>query len=130
MKTLQVLDGLRVLLVDDDADSLELVRFILEQYHAQVSSTASTCEALQVIRLWKPDILISDIAMPDEDGYSFIRNVRNLEGEMGQIPAIALTALVKQEAVAVALQAGFSTCIVKPFDPDQLVKVISNLLLQ
>ncbi|WP_016869753.1 MULTISPECIES: response regulator [Fischerella] len=88
MKALQVLDGLRVLLVDDDADSLELVRFIIEQYHAQVSSTASTCEALQVIRLWKPDILISDIAMPDEDGYSFIRNVRNLEGEMGQIPAI------------------------------------------
>ncbi|MER3494060.1 MAG: response regulator [Mastigocladus sp. ERB_26_2] len=130
MKTLQVLDGLRVLLVDDDADSLELVRFILEQYHAQVSSTASTCEALQVIRLWKPDILISDIAMPDEDGYSFIRNVRNLEGEMGQIPAIALTALVKQEAVTVALEAGFSTCVVKPFDPDELVKVISNLLPQ
>ncbi|PMB51274.1 response regulator [Fischerella thermalis CCMEE 5201] len=128
MKTLQVLDGLRVLLVDDDADSLELVRFILEQYHAQVSSTPSTYEALQVIRLWKPDILISDIAMPDEDGYSFIRNVRNLEGEMGKIPAIALTALVKQEAVAVALEAGFSTCIVKPFDPDELVKVISNLL--
>jgi CheY-like chemotaxis protein len=65
MKTLQVLDGLRVLLVDDDADSLELVRFILEQYHAQVSSTPSTYEALQVIRLWKPDILISDIAMPE-----------------------------------------------------------------
>jgi CheY-like chemotaxis protein len=129
MKTLQVLDGLRVLLVDDDADSLELVRFILEQYNAQVSSTASTYEALQVIRLWKPDILISDIAMPDEDGYSFIRNVRNLAGETGQIPAIALTALVKQEAVAVALEAGFSTYIVKPFDPDELVKVVSNLVL-
>jgi CheY-like chemotaxis protein len=130
MDTLEVLDGLRVLVVDDDVDSLALVRFILEQYDAQVSATTSTRQAFDVIRLWEPDILISDIAMPDEDGYSLLRKVRNLPGEIAKIPAIALTALVKQEALARVLDSGFSTYVAKPFDPDELVKVIATLVLQ
>ncbi|MFQ4141976.1 response regulator [Chlorogloeopsis sp. ULAP02] len=128
MNILQVLNHLRLLVVDDDADTLELIRFIFEQYNAQVSSTVSTNEAFQVIRLWKPDILISDIAMPIEDGYAFIRKVRNLKQEEGQIPAIALTALATQEPLA--LNAGFSTYMVKPFNPDDLVKLVSKLAWQ
>ncbi len=130
MDTLEVLDGLRVLVVDDDVDSLALVRFILEQCDAQVSATTSTRQAFDVIRLWEPDILISDIAMPDEDGYSLMRKVRNLPGEIAKIPAIALTALVKQEALARVLDSGFSTYVAKPFDPDELVKVVATLVLQ
>jgi CheY-like chemotaxis protein len=128
MDILQVLNNLRLLVVDDDADTLELIRFIFEQYNAQVSSTVSTTEAFRVIRLWKPDILISDIAMPIEDGCSFIRKVRSLKQEEGQIPAIALTALAAQEKLA--LNAGFSTYMVKPFNPDDLVKLVANLALQ
>ncbi|MBF2006826.1 MAG: response regulator [Chlorogloeopsis fritschii C42_A2020_084] len=128
MDILQVLNNLRLLVVDDDADTLELIRFIFEQYNAQVSSTVSTTEAFRVIRLWKPDILISDIAMPIEDGCSFIRKVRSLKQEEGQIPAIALTALAAQEKLA--LNAGFSTYMVKPFNPDDLVKLVANLVLQ
>lgn len=124
MDILQVLNNLRVLVVDDDTDTLELIRFILEQYDSQVSSTASTTEAFEVIRLWEPDILISDLAMPVEDGYSFIRKVRSLQ--QGQIPAMALTALVTQQQIA--LEAGFSTYIVKPFHPEDLVKVIASLV--
>ncbi len=129
MDAVQVLDGLRVLAVDDDRNNLELLKVILEQCHAQVIPAASANEALQVITWWKPDILISNIAMPTEDGYSLIRQVRNLALQVRHIPAIALTTLSSCELRTLALNAGFSTTIMKPFDPDELVAVASKLAL-
>ena len=125
----QVLDGLRVLVVDDDADNLDLIKFVFEEYNAQVTSAASAREALQGITELKPNILISDIAMPQQDGYSLIRQVRNLTEQIRQIPAIALTGQASVEARNLALKAGFSTHIAKPFDPDMLIAIVSQLAL-
>ena len=125
----QVLDGLRVLVVDDDADNLDLIKFVFEEYNAQVSSAASASEALQGITELKPNILISDIAMPEQDGYSLIRQVRNLTEQIRQIPAIALTGQASVEARNLALNAGFSTHVAKPFDPDMLIAIVSQLAL-
>ncbi len=126
----QVLNGLRVLVVDDDADNLDLIKFVFEEYNAQVTSAASASEALQGITELKPNILISDIAMPEQDGYSLIRQVRNLtEQIIRQIPAIALTGQASVEARNLALNAGFSTHIAKPFDPDMLIAIVSQLAL-
>jgi|SRR5579883_92265 len=130
MNTLKSLDGLRILVVDDDADTLVLVRFIFEEYNVQVSSTSSTREAFEVIRCWEPDILLSDIALPEEDGYCLISKVRKLPGKIGQIPALALTALATQEARRKILNSGFSVYVVKPFEPDSLVEVVSNLAIE
>ncbi|BAY50055.1 two-component response regulator (plasmid) [Scytonema sp. HK-05] len=127
MVALEVLKGLRVLAVDDDADTLDLIKVIFDEYNAQVTLVASVSEALQGITRLKPHLLISDIAMPKEDGYSLIRKVRNLTEEVRQIPAIALTALATEEALTLALNAGFSTYVAKPFDPDELVAVASKL---
>ncbi len=125
----QVLDGLRVLVVDDDADNLDLIKFVFEEYNAQVTSAASASEALQGITELKPNIIISDIAMPQQDGYSLIRQVRNLTEQIRQIPAIALTGQASVEARNLALKAGFSTHIAKPFDPDMLIAIVSQLAL-
>lgn len=129
MNAVQILEGLRVLAVDHDPDNLELIKVILEQCHAQVIPAASASEALQVFRWCKPDILISGIAMPIEDGYSLIRQVRNLALQVRHIPAIALTTVASLEVRTLALNAGFSTTIMKPFDPDELVAVASKLAL-
>jgi len=127
MDNLQVIEGLRVLVVDDDADTLDLIKFIFEEYDAQVTSVASANEALQEITESKPNILISDIVMPDQDGYSLIRKVRNLTEHIRQIPAIALTGLVSEEARNLAINSGFSIYLAKPFDPDALIAVVSQL---
>lgn len=122
------LDGVRVLVVDDSADTLELIRFILEQYKAQVMTAASVGEALDAIAQLKPDVLISDIGMPDGDGYSLIRQVRILESEQErQIPAIALTAFAREEEHTLALNAGFCVHIPKPVEPTELVAVVASL---
>ncbi|NMG07859.1 response regulator [Brasilonema sp. UFV-L1] len=129
MNTPQFLDGLRVLVVDDDTDNLDLIKIIFEEYNTQVITVTSATEGLEAITRLKPNILISDIAMPGEDGFSFIHKVRNLALKVSQIPAIALTALASEEVGTLALDAGFSTRLVKPFDPDELVEVVSKLAL-
>lgn len=129
MDNLQVLEGLRVLAVDDDADTLDLIKVIFAEYNVQVVPVGSVKEALQGIRQFQPNLLISDIAMPDEDGYSLIRQVRSLAQQIGQIPAIALTALASEEAHSRVLNAGFSARLVKPFDPNELIAVVSKLAL-
>lgn len=123
---LEFLNGLRVLVVDDDVDNLDLIKFILEEYKAQVILATSVIEALQEITSFKPNILISDIAMPESDGYSLIRSVRNLTEQVRHIPAIALTGQASHEARTLALQAGFSTHVKKPFDPDELIDLVSK----
>lgn len=123
------LDGLRVVVVDDCADTLELIAFILEQCRAQVQTATSVEEAIQAIAQLKPDILISDIGMPDEDGYSLIRQVRTLETDQGKpILAVALTAFAREEDRTRTLDAGFHIHLPKPIEPAELVAVVANLV--
>jgi signal transduction histidine kinase/ActR/RegA family two-component response regulator len=122
------LDGLRVLVVDDQADVQELLITILEHYGAEVIVTATAAEALQVLAYLRPNVLISDIGMPEADGYALIRQVRTLEAEQGgQIPAIALTAYAKVEDVTKALLAGFQLHIPKPVNPAELAVAVEKL---
>jgi PAS domain S-box-containing protein len=122
------LDGLQVLVVDDSTDTLELLTFILEQCNAQVITAASAAEAFDAIAKSKPDILISDIGMPEEDGYALIARIRSLEAERGgQIPAIALTAFATEEERIRTLCAGFQVHVPKPVEPAKLVAVVANL---
>jgi CheY-like chemotaxis protein len=122
------LNKLRVLVVDDNADTLELVSFMLEEYGTEVITAASATEAIEAIAQFNPNILISDIAMPGIDGYSLIRKVRTLSSERGgQIPAIALTAYASEEERSRLLDSGFQMHIAKPVDPAKLVAVVANL---
>lgn len=121
------LDGLRVLVVDNNADCREFFRLVLESFSAVVKLAASAREALEVLRRWKPDVLISDIAMPDEDGYSLIRQIRILQQGVMQLPAIAITAWITDEGRAKAIDSGFSVYAEKPIDPDELAAVVAHL---
>jgi PAS domain S-box-containing protein len=123
-----VLRGLRILIVDDDIDSREVLADLLELRGAEAKSVATAREALDALTEWKPDVLISDIGMPDEDGYDLIKKVRNLEsGDQRHIPAIALTGYASFEDGEQALAAGYHLHIAKPVDPNQLIGVIASL---
>ncbi|MBD1901474.1 response regulator [Coleofasciculus sp. FACHB-125] len=122
------LDGLQILVVDDEADARELLKSILEQYGAEAIAVASAEEAIGTIQQSKPDLLISDIGMPNEDGYSLIRLVRALEAEKGQIPSVALTAYVRVDDQKAALSAGFQSHVAKPIDPTELIAVVASLV--
>ncbi|MFN2456114.1 MAG: ATP-binding protein [Pyrinomonadaceae bacterium] len=120
--------GLRVLVVDDEADARELLVMVLESCGSEVTTAASATEAFKMVRKLKPDILISDIGMPDEDGYSLIGNIRALKPEDGgQIPAIALTAHARRQDRMRALASGYQMHIAKPVEPAELVVVIASL---
>ncbi|MEH1865804.1 MAG: ATP-binding protein [Nostoc sp.] len=126
---LLALDGLQILLVDDNADTRELIAFVLEESGAQVTSVSSVSEALEGLMRLRPNILISDIGMPDEDGYSLIRHVRKQEALRGEkILAVALTAYARDEERNLALEAGFEVHLSKPIEPDKLVRVVANLV--
>lgn len=123
-------------MVDDNVDTLELVTIILGEYGTEVITAASATEAIEAITQGarsasaqlKPNILISDIAMPGVDGYSLIRKVRTLSSEQGgQIPAIALTAYASEEERTRILDAGFQMHIPKPVEPSELVAVVAKL---
>ncbi|HKZ81052.1 MAG TPA: response regulator [Pyrinomonadaceae bacterium] len=102
------------MVVDDDPDSVEIITAVLKACRTEVRSCLSTREALQLLIEWKPGLLISDIGMPEEDGYKFIRKVRALKTEERDIPAAALTAYAGSEARALALAAGFQVHIPFP----------------
>jgi CheY-like chemotaxis protein len=121
------LTGLRILIVDDDSDSREALAALLMLRAAEVRSVATVREALEVLTDWQPHVLISDIGMPDEDGYDLIREVRALEAGNGRhIPAIALTGYAAVEDGERALSAGYQMHIGKPIEADHLVRVIAN----
>ncbi|QLE56813.1 ATP-binding protein [Nostoc sp. TCL26-01] len=121
--------GIKALVVDDDADSRDFVSFVLEQEGAEVSMAASAREALQMLPQTKPDVLVSDISMPDMDGYMFIQEVRTWTQEQGgKIPAIALTAFARQYDREQALNAGFHLHLSKPFNAEELVAAVVNLV--
>ena len=122
------LRGLRVLVVDDDPDALDLIAAILRRADAEAMQCSSPPEALALLRSWKPHVLLSDIEMPGEDGYSLIRKVRALNGsDGGQIPAVALTAYGRAEDRVRSLSAGYSIHVAKPVDPIELGVIVANL---
>lgn len=122
------LDGLRVSIVDDDNDACNLLRFSLEMSGAEVKTSSSVADALKSLREWIPDVLLTDINMPGEDGYSLIRKLRALRPDQGsEIPAIALTAMARPEDSETALSAGFQIHLPKPVDIDELAEAIASL---
>jgi CheY-like chemotaxis protein/two-component sensor histidine kinase len=123
------LTGIRVLVVDDDTDSREFIAFVLEQLGAQVNTVTSAGEAIATLEQSQPNILLSDIGMPNMDGYMLMRQIRAMPPEQGgQILAIALTAYAGEIDRQQALAAGFQHHLAKPVEPNELVKVILNLL--
>jgi len=122
------LEGVRVLVIDDEADSRNLLKRLLEQYDARVTLASSAEEALKLFGSERPDVILSDIGMPGRDGYDLIRDIRALrDAEGGNVPAAALTALARVEDRKRAMLAGFQGHITKPVDPGELVAVVATL---
>jgi signal transduction histidine kinase len=122
------LKGLRVLVVDDEPDTRRLLRTVLEQCGSEVTTAGSAAEAIDAFIQSKPDVLISDIGMPEEDGYELIGKLRAAEsGHNGRIPAIALTAYARVEDRIRALNAGFQVHVPKPIEPVELLAVVASL---
>ncbi|MBN3875124.1 MAG: response regulator [Nostoc sp. JL23] len=123
------LNDIRILVVDDDTDSRDFVAFVLEQEGAFVMAASSADEALQTLAEVKLDVLVSDISMPDMDGYMLIHEVRTRTPEQGgQIPAIALTAFARNNDHEKALKAGFQMHLSKPLNPEKLIAAIVKLM--
>ena len=121
------LAAVTALIVDDEADARELVRFLLEARGAHVVTAASAGEALHLAGEQHFDVLIADIGMPEQDGYSLIRVLRNLPDPARQgLPAIAVTAYVSRRDREEALEAGYNSHLPKPIDPDQLIATVSS----
>jgi signal transduction histidine kinase len=125
----RILEGLRILVVDDEADSREVMSAILTRCGGEVKCCESTAEALKAFREWKPDLLVSDIGMPVEDGYALIRKLRKLRLKSArEVPAVALTAYATKEDKARALEAGFQVHVPKPIEPGALIKTIVAIM--
>jgi CheY-like chemotaxis protein len=119
---------LRILVVDDDIDTLETIRILLTDNGATVRGATSAVEALSILAEWVPDLLISDIGMPEEDGYSLIRKVRGLDAARGgRIPAIALTAYARVEDRLKVLSEGFQLHVAKPIEPAELIALVGSI---
>jgi signal transduction histidine kinase/CheY-like chemotaxis protein len=124
----RVLDGLRVLVVDDDTDALDLAVAILTAAGAVVRGSTSAADGLDAVRAWHPDVLVSDIEMPGDDGYWLIHKVRALsEADGGRTPAIALTAYGRTQDRVRSLTAGYTMHVPKPVDPGELTTIIASV---
>ncbi|HWN15683.1 MAG TPA: response regulator, partial [Candidatus Dormibacteraeota bacterium] len=122
------LAGLHILVVDDEADAREVMRFMLERGGARVRIADSAAAALDAVREERPDLLISDIGMPIEDGYVMVRRLRAMEdGARRRLPAIALTAYASDEDSRRAHAAGFDAHLSKPVDPARLIEIAVGL---
>ena len=124
------LDGLSLLVVDDDLNARELLAVVLENAGADVRAASSAADALLVLETWSPDVLLSDIEMPGEDGYVLMRKVHAQSATRRRIVAIALTAHARPEDRLRALDAGFQWHLAKPIDPAELISVIATLASQ
>ncbi|MEH2181936.1 hybrid sensor histidine kinase/response regulator [Nostoc sp.] len=125
------LNGVKILVVDDDTDTREFIVFLLEQYGANVTAVTSANEALVTLAQSLPDIVLSDIGMPEVDGCMFMRQLRTLPPEQGgQIRAIALTAYAGEMNAQQVLRAGFNKHIAKPVEPSELIDAIANLIAE
>ena len=121
------LTGVRVLVVEDDADARTLVRRVLADSGATVVATASAAEALAALESFTPDVMVSDIGMPEQDGYELIRRVRMLGGDAGRVQAVALTAFARMEDRTQAMLAGYQMHLAKPVDPRELAITVASL---
>jgi signal transduction histidine kinase/ActR/RegA family two-component response regulator len=123
------LKGMKILVVDDEADARDYLRAVFEKYGSTVTTTASASQALESLEHERPDFLISDLGMPGEDGYSLIGKVRALSAERGGLtPAAALTAYARVEDRARVLRAGFQIHLTKPIEPDELVAAVASVV--
>ncbi|PYQ08762.1 MAG: hypothetical protein DMF82_00830 [Acidobacteria bacterium] len=121
--------GLKILVVDDDVDTRELIEWVLKRVGAEVTSVGSAHEALEALEREKPHLMVSDLAMPQEDGYALLRKIRALPPERGgRIPAIALTAHSLVQDRLQSLRAGFQSHVPKPVVPEELVEVVASVI--
>ena len=116
----------RVLVVDDDPDTLQILRVMLNEAQATVETAASVNEAMDIFEWYRPQVVVSDLAMPVEDGYSLISRIRALNAG-NAVPAVALTSYVRVEDRAGALAAGFNMFVPKPIQPEELIAAIASL---
>jgi signal transduction histidine kinase len=121
------LDGLHVLVVDDDADARRVLTMLLERVGAVVVTAGSAPAAVEAVAKGRPDVLISDLAMPDQDGFDLIRQLRQAGQDAKDLPAVALTAFVQKDDADLALSAGFQVHLPKPVDPHDLTSAIARL---
>jgi CheY-like chemotaxis protein len=122
------LDGLKVLVVDDEQDALAMLSEVLQARGARVSVASSAAAALAALTQVRPDVIVSDIGMPGEDGYALIKRVRALPASQGgRTPAVALTAYARPEEAQRAFAAGFQVHVTKPLEPARLAIVVANL---
>lgn len=125
---LPLLSDVEVLVVDDDADTLHIISVMLEEQHAKVQTAASVAEALEVLQWYKPDLVVSDLGMPGEDGYALIEKLRAIDAKHGRrTPAIALTSYVRVADRTRALSAGFNLFVPKPVEPNELITAVAHL---
>jgi len=123
-----LLAGIRVLLVEDDPDARGLMELLMQEEGADVHAVPTVGEALAALEAWGPDVLISDIGLPDEDGYQLMRKARALPIERGgSVPAMALTAFASAEDSRRAMRAGFQVHMPKPFEPERLLRMVVEL---
>lgn len=125
-----LLEGLQVLVVDDDADSRDLITAVLSSCGASVLSAASAAEARTFLKLFQPQVLISDLRMPEEDGYTFLERLRrsgSVQHLYNQLPAIAWTACAMPEDCSRALLAGYQRYLSKPADLDELITAVADV---
>ena len=117
-----------MLVIDDEADARELVKRVLAQSGAEVTTAATAMEGLELLKCFRPHVLVSDIGMPANDGYQFIREVRRLPAESGgTTPAVALTAFARSEDRTRAMIAGFQVHMAKPIEPHELLATVGSL---
>jgi CheY-like chemotaxis protein len=118
----------KVLVVDDEPDARGLIKRLLEDRDATVQTAGSAGEAIEQLRSLRPDVLVSDIGMPGEDGYSLIRRVRSLGPDAGgKVPALALTAYARSEDRMRAVGAGYQMHVAKPVEPAELILMVASL---
>jgi len=122
------LESIKVLAVDDDADTRHLMKAILDRSGADTTVVSSGVEALEAINSVRPDVLVCDLAMPQMDGFELLNNVRRLEPQIGSLPALAFTASAGYKDRARSLRAGFQAYLAKPITPNQLVTTIIKIV--
>ena len=122
------LEGLTVMVVDDEPDARNLIRRVLEECDATVITAGSAAEAIKILAKNQPDVLLSDIGMPHVDGYEFLKQVRSLDiPKAKSVPAIALTAFARSEDRTRALLAGYLVHVSKPVEPQELVATVASI---
>jgi CheY-like chemotaxis protein len=125
--SLRSLNGVRVLLVEDDDDTRDLYEFVLQDAGAEVRAANGARQAVGAVTGWRPSVVVSDVAMPDMDGLSLLGQLRAAHG-LERVPAIAVTAMVHPSDRAAAMAAGFQQHLSKPVDPDELIRAIGRLV--